>query len=783
MNDKTIEPSYTDHTSILAAARTVRNQRTDGKSKGSDNMKRARKLGPVRNERGVALLVALAVLVLMAILAVSFYSSQDIESMAAANAKAQRSAEAIAESGLEWAMALIESDLSNNTVLAYDTNFDIWGLRANEAGHNPDVLFNTGSGNEVDLSLLVGGNDARWIPVRTAERVVGRFAAIIEDENGMANVNVAGNANNAQADGLSPAELRLQTILGAIPSGNSAWADAMIQTRNGAGNMIGTSGDDDGDAPAGYLFCDDDLDGTADPGDANDATNEPDERNMYDLKGNNIALLDLTTAFKDVSGTMDQRREWLGYIRDYISVNSRTQNVYKLKPADDSTANDWAEQLSVNTADAAAIRAKLSDLQTAGRLPATADIDQVAANIADFIDADSDPQQLNGKHGIEKTAYINEVEASPAPPPLPTGPNGEPIYDYGEFIELINPYDVPVTVTVVGVPMLAGGTQDIKVTVPARTDDSTPGFYVITDTSGTYTPAMGGGPVDQTNLPALPSFSGDPGWDLSLPDSGPLTLQTSSGDTIEVVHYPSAGTDDNQTAQKDDPRVDEWDTDTDTMGGMNTNIYKPSKSGDKDADDTALSKLFVVYNGKVGAVGHLGQVHTGAKWATINLQWDPAWNEDFSPCENETWLNIYDVFTTKESDLATQPVYGLININTAPSYVLQGLKGVDSTIADAIVNHVTSSRRFESIGALGYFLKDLTPNSTSWEKEKHLADIAGLVTVRSHVFRVTVLAQAVDRQGKLTSERKLEASVLRTIDTGNGKPTVRVLSMRWLTEE
>jgi hypothetical protein len=51
------------------------------------------------------------------------------------------------------------------------------------------------------------------------------------------------------------------------------------------------------------------------------------------------------------------------------------------------------------------------------------------------------------------------------------------------------------------------------------------------------------------------------------------------------------------------------------------------------------------------------------------------------------------------------------------------------------------------------------------------------------VFRVTLLAQAVDRQGNMVGESKLEASVLRTIDTSTGRANVRVLSTRWIFEE
>ena len=76
-------------------------------AKGTDTMKLIETFRPAHDERGVALLIALAVLVLMAILAVSFYTSQSLESGAAENARYARSTEAIAQGGLEWAIVLL----------------------------------------------------------------------------------------------------------------------------------------------------------------------------------------------------------------------------------------------------------------------------------------------------------------------------------------------------------------------------------------------------------------------------------------------------------------------------------------------------------------------------------------------------------------------------------------------------------------------------------------------------------------------------------------------------
>ena len=773
-----------------------------GKRAMKSNMRLQEILRPPRDERGVALLIALAVLVLMAILAVSFYTSQDIESKAASNARAARSAEAIAEGGLEWAIALVESD----ETLGTDTNFDIWGPRAHETGgYNDDVLFNNGNNNEVDLTELFPDPadldhpyDARWIYVRDGARVIGRFAAIIECENGKANVNVVGNGkqtdidNSGQAEGISPAEISLYNILDEITDADPAWADDIIDLRNGPdgkpGIAGGPGGDDDGDGPAGYVFCDDNLNGKPDPEDYQDAMNEPDEHNVHDPTGDDIVLLDLSTVRKYSSMTAAN----LTTIRAYITVNSQTQNVYKLEPANDSVTDDWAAKLCVNTATAIQIQTELQKLQVAGRLPATAKLNQITANILDFIDNNDDITQFGGTYGIEKTPYINEVEASPQTYPINLGGGVTgTVYDHGEFVELINPYDVPINVNL-DVPMQGdiGGTGSgprqliHNISVPARSGE-TPGFFVIGDTSGYYTYTD----PDTEELkkvtfddPTAPRPGGcDMYKNLGLGDGGgTILLQASSGGPIENAVYTGAGSRDNRTSQKDDPRVGDWFGTFTASPGAENGAWNPDASGDMDLGLT-LSERFLIYNGKVGSVGHLGRVHAGQQWATIDLTGDdlPGGNWD-TLHEEKTWLNIYDVFTTAEN--VENHRYGLININTAPEEVLMGLKDVDASriVAD---RDPPTSRVFESVAEIGEYLPiEAQGTAKTWIREKHLADVAGLVTVRSHVFRVTVLAQALDRQGNKTAERRLEASVLRTINTA-GSPSVRVLSMRWLFED
>ena len=777
------------------------------------------------NERGVALLMALAVLVLMAILAVSFYSSQSLEREGADNARYARSAEAVAESGLNWAMDLLardKDDAAGGLTLAYDTDYDIWAALAKD--HSPayaradDLLFN-GSNDEVDLSPLIDGNDARWIDVHDGTRLIGRFAVIVEDESGKANVNVAGNFDGTgilmPRDGISPAEVLLNVILeqasnkvGTPLADPVVSAQEIVALRQGGGMLGGDgapgvlSNDDDGDGPLGYRYCDDNLNGVIDEdGATKDATDEPDEHDLNALKGDDIVLDDLSTillaqsikAYKDANqSNLDKPFEKL---LAYLTVESRTQDVYQV-----NDTSPWQAMTPLDSAktNVQTIHDRLEELRNATppRLPLSVDADQlnqIAANIADFIDPDGEPTALGGKIGIEKTPYLNEVEATPATYTL----SGNVIHDHGEFIELINPYDVPVTVIVRASqqgPNGESGVIEFPATVPARTGDRVgqEGYWVIGDRSGWYEYVDPDTGVRTTyylaNLPGRPANCDDY-QNLYLGGTNDITITTEGGQTIEIATAVDISSPEGAvTAQKNDPRIAQWDPAGETRRSWNNDTCKPGDSGDKDANGL-LSDLFAVYDGKLGSIGVLGKVFIGQPWATINLTGDEDldgsvdidWDNAYSTA---TWLNILDIFTTASN--VNQPRCGLINVNTAPMEVLSGLKGLKAQdLYNATHPAAGAGRVIESIGELGEFL-DMTGTAT-WDREKHLADIASLVSVRSSVFRVTVCAQALGRQGEVDKrgERWLQASVERTIVPGPLPPkvTVRVLSMRWLVQE
>lgn len=172
---------------------------------------------------------------------------------------------------------------------------------------------------------------------------------------------------------------------------------------------------------------------------------------------------------------------------------------------------------------------------------------------------------------------------------------------------------------------------------------------------------------------------------------------------------------------------------------------------------------------------------------------------------------------------ARRVVPGRININTASPEVLLGLNW------DRFLEDLSSYGLRGSPAARNLFIRRILerrkePPSDKRGPYKNLADVArdvaefmesqsawsgapeaavesfmrynsNLITTRSNVFKITVLAEVFDGKGHLAAQRKLEAVVDRGFTPGRlGRPgekaedivkaeTPRTLYFRWITED
>ena len=277
-------------------------------------------------ERGIALLIVVSILTVVGILGVAFAFSLHLETQATRQFIAATQARYLAEAGVSHARALLDEDRDNSRI---DDLTEPW------------ARLMQGVDADVDRD---GERESGWWPVVNGEREgVGRYALLITDESGKANLNVAQAKPSAGGVGA----LNLTTLFTEASFAHPAQAaEAVERFRYGEDGQPGAAG------------VDDDGDGSID---------EPDEYQPWTLRGDDRQLesLEDLTAVTEISPDDLRKLSALG------TVYSWEQNV----------SVTGAPRVNVNTATADELLAALFEI-------GVSDPWQMAVNMADYVDAD-----------------------------------------------------------------------------------------------------------------------------------------------------------------------------------------------------------------------------------------------------------------------------------------------------------------------------------------------------------------------------------------------------------
>jgi len=223
--------------------------------------------------------------------------------------------------------------------------------------------------------------------------------------------------------------------------------------------------------------------------------------------------------------------------------------------------------------------------------------------------------------------------------------------------------------------------------------------------------------------------------------NGQMVMMNKNNNLIERIDYgkDKPGT---TSRQKNDPRINQWFTETQTPGKTNV-CFLPSTGNEFAAlQFHQWPASFIIKNNPFSSPAELSFIHKGLQWQTLNM-----WKSHDS--------KLLDLFTVvKEPE---KPVSGRININTASLDVLKCLPLVDTDIAREII----IARPFKTISdivgkpesnlnrKLTKYGKNLfDDNKNGWidtedERELVISKIINLITVRANVFRITVISQKV----------------------------------------
>ena len=719
-------------------------------------------MNDLRKEDGYILVVVIGILTILSLMTITFATLSRIETRATRNYADSVKCENIAKAGLEHAIYVLRQDKFGYDDVAYDSdppdfpdeNYDWSGetwMSGNIDLSNPLTSF---AGNAVGDCDNDGDltPESKWIyfpatlstsnsDIRLPGKLRARYAVLItDDKEARVNVNVTGNQPGDE--GTSTTEIDMSSVIELVPGLSPADGDnissSIISTRAGM--------------PFGVLT----------------------EAEIVGISGTSTAYTSRLeeifesyigsgweTAYEDRKGTLTA-----------FSADTIVCPEYLLEGVDISTmlninALIYNESAYADTGAYTPIRkiAMIIDVLTAGGVP-DVERQQMAVNIIDFIDSDNTVTQYDDGsiyYGIEKTPYINEVEAW-------TNSGTD------EFIELFNPYDSAINIANWTIT-LDGSATIITLTGPTIPSQD---YYVIADQTGAG--------VDQV----------DTGID-SLDSSGEqLTLKTDPGSgsiTVQVTDYGSAN--ETQSRQLNDPRPIPlsasasnpwfWESSASTIGAPNSN-FNPTGIGDNWTLGTYPSSFFIA-NRRFSNKGYMGYIHRGSEWSSFKVDdnitypdvlkyitiTDPSMDGidndgDVAKDSTDTGLQAGDI------DGKEHRIPGLINVNTASNQVLQSLPNIGTSEANAIIG----GRPFKSIGEVANVFTGISGDK--WNREKPFRAISNLITTRSNVFTVYVTAQVTEEDisdppnTNVYAEKKILAIVDRSVDP------IKIRYFRWITE-
>jgi len=704
---------------------------------------------------------------------------------------------------------------------------------------------NSGNGSN-DSTWIYFPATTSSLDIRLPGTLRARYAVLItDDKESRININVTGNEANAglhtSNEGWSTYEIDLSTIINLASTGNgTATANSIIDIRLGSDDAPGTStptNDDSGIVPDpqsdnidndGDWVTGNDTNGNGipdsgetgvDDGDNSESIDEPNEFNSVFPYGDDIPFGILSEA--EIMGT--------------TSYTSRLETIFNnqsISGIEQGSLNSWVTTYSADTIlcpsyqlDSGTSTTKLninalvnnqgaytagyydSDkkvemimdvLAAGGEFTGAAgtsnyvELRQLAVNIKDFIDSDSivttyDDPSVPGDtyYGVERTPYINEVEAQV---------NGATSSGNGKFIELFNPYDAAIDLT----NWTITGTTMPQVTLTGTIGNQN--YYVVADDSDAYvTFAYEGVTTPDQEDPNI----------NSLENNGEvLTLRDDSNNIVQVTDYGIANN--NKSRQLNDPRpaplendkglssIDSnnpwrWNDEITITAGSNNNNFDPTK-GDDGWESTTPTHWdsFIVANRRFSNKGYIGFIHNGRQWSSFLIDSSIAYPNVFQyftvidpsmdNIDNDGDGDIDSADTGSQSgdfDGQEHRIPGLINVNTAPENVLLSLPNL-ATIADDIAT--SNDKPFTSIGDLVDDVTQITGSGTKWEKEKTFRSISNLITTRSNVFTVYVTAQVTEEDVSdppnttVYAEKRILAIVDRSVDP------IKVRYFRWITE-
>ena len=350
------------------------------------------------NINGIALVAVLAILVVLAVLAATFSILMSIEQKTSETCVAKVQSDLCAEAGYQHALSLLRSDYASQP--AWDDYSEPW--------HTAFVPNKKGDNADIDR-LPDNQKDARWIYVRNSlGALIGRYAVLIEDENGKININSAAALSYAnQNQGVGTFEILLSDGKSrGLPISSKA-ARKILNFRYGKDKKPGQANVDDNLTESEFQSdeIDNDADGIIDEKD--EGIDEPQEYNPMFPAWDDKAFSSIRELTDVLSFSGKNNSKFYRFLRKSATVKTQGRDIYW-----DERDKKWRNQLNLNAATSRQIKKIIKRANEISRFESSSkNLRSLTANIIDYHDQNNVLSTLGSEYGVEAVCF-NEVMAN-----------------------------------------------------------------------------------------------------------------------------------------------------------------------------------------------------------------------------------------------------------------------------------------------------------------------------------------------------------------------------------
>jgi len=355
----------------------------------------------LQKPNGIAIVAVLAILVVLALMGTAFVVHTNTESKISKIHANKVQSDLLAESALQHALGIIQDDAGSSP--AWDDQSEAWFTSFHSLDSKND---------KIDIDKITdsdGSDDSKWIYIKDSkDKLIGRYAVLIEDEAGKININVASAlSTKKQNQGVSPREMLLRSDDGAGLPISLAIGKNILRYRYGRDLKPGQAGIDDNNTASSYAtdLIDNNANGIID--EQNEGVDEQEEYDPINLQWDDRAFSSVREAGTIAPKGKPFSKRGYNILKKFATVHSESNDKYW-----DAPAKEWRNQVNLNVASRRQVSKLLRKANKESRFESDGkNIQSLVGNLIDYRDENHVLSTMGSQYGVEAVCF-NEVMAN-----------------------------------------------------------------------------------------------------------------------------------------------------------------------------------------------------------------------------------------------------------------------------------------------------------------------------------------------------------------------------------